>query len=96
MRTYVYRDGRMVDKETGEPMNKDNDWVPATPMVIGDIEPFLSPVTGKYIGGRRSKRDDLKAHGCVDADDVGRSLNGKIKNERFAKKRGLKVSEEFK
>lgn len=94
-RVYVYRDGRMVDKETGEPMNNNKEWVPTVPMVISDIEPYLSPVTGEYVSGRRAKRDDLAKNNCVDTAELGTSLGGKIKNKRFAKKHGLQVSEEY-
>ena len=87
MAVFVYRDGRMVDKVTGEPMVS-GPYQPVTPMTFGDIDPYQSPVTGDYIGGRRSKRADLERHNCVDAAELP-SLGGKLKNKRFAEKRGL-------
>lgn len=87
MTTYVYRDGRMVNKETGEPMVS-GPWKPVTPRVVGDIEPYLSPVTGEYVSGRRAKRDDLAKNNCVDAAELDPGPR-KLKNKRFAKKRGL-------
>lgn len=89
MAVYVYRDGRMVDKATGEPMNSGPLEGPfPCPQVQPDIEPFVSPASGKVVGGRRQKRDDLKATGCIDANDFN-VCGGKMRNERFAKKRGL-------
>jgi hypothetical protein len=90
MPVYVYRDGRMVDKRTGEPMNPgDNGGPPPCPQIISDIEPYQSPVTGEYVGGRRAKRYDLEKNNCVDANELGRSLGGKLRNPRFAKKWGM-------
>jgi hypothetical protein len=55
---------------------------------VKDIEPYVSPATGEYVSGRRAKRDDLAKSGCIDAADLP-GLGGKLKNARFAKKRGL-------
>ena len=93
MAVFVYRNGRMVNKETGEPMVS-GDWRPTVPMIVPDIEPYLSPASGEYVSGRRAKRDDLKKNGCIDAGDLP-TLGGKFKNKRFAAKRGLQVSEEY-
>jgi hypothetical protein len=62
----------------------------AAPMaVIKDIEPYRSPVTGEYVGGKRQKRADLDRHGCVDAAELPRTTDGKFRNRKFAEKRGL-------
>lgn len=96
MPTYVYLDGAMVDKATGQPMVDRSVWTPTVPVIVSDIDPYQSPVTGEYVGGRRSKRYDLESNNCIDADELGPSkVRGKFKNKRFAAKRGLKVSEEF-
>ena len=92
MPTYVYRDGQMVNKATGLP-DPEKPFVPVAPMVIGDIEPYQSPIDGSYVGGRRSKRYDLEKNNCIDAGDMP-SLGGKFRNEKFCAKRGLKVSQE--
>ena len=67
------------------------------PMIIPDIEPYQSPVDGSYVSGRAAKRDDLRKHNCVDANDLPRSKKraplGKFRNERFAKKHGLPLEE---
>ena len=97
MATYIHQDGRMVDKATGELMVDKSKWEPTVPIIVSDIEPYQSPIDGTYVGGRRSKRYDLEKNDCVDADAIGSSgVKGKFKNKRFAKKRGLSVSEEFK
>lgn len=89
MSVYVLRQGRMVDKHTGEPMNSGPHEGPfPCPGVVADIDPYLSPVDGKYVSGKRAKRDDLKRTDCVDAADLP-TLGGKLKNERFAKKHGM-------
>jgi len=96
MAVYVYRGGRMVDKATGEPMVT-GPFRPVTPMHIPDIPAYQSPVTGEYISGRQAKRADLDRHNCVDAAELP-GLGGKLKNKRFAEKRGLQhmLSDEVK
>ena len=92
MATYVYDKDRgiMVDKATREPMvDHSAPFVPATPMVIHDIQPYLSPVTGEYISGKRAKQADLDKHGCVDTNDIRERRKPVFKNKAFAAKRGL-------
>jgi hypothetical protein len=90
MPVYVYRDGRMVDKHTGEPMNPEPLSGPfPAPRVVGDIEPYQSPIDGRYISGRAAKADDLKRHNCVDARELPSPTGGKLRNRKFAEKRGL-------
>lgn len=91
MPVYVFRGGRMVDKATGEPMLPEGprEGPFPCPMTFGDIEPYRSPVDGRYVSGRRAKRDDLKRTGCVDAADLPSPTQGRFRNRRFAEKRGL-------
>jgi hypothetical protein len=90
MATYVYSKelGIMVDKETGLPMlNQFERSKPLqTPMTVPDIEPYLSPVSGEYVSGRRAKADDLKKHNCVDANDLPKKTDGKLRSEKLIKK----------
>jgi hypothetical protein len=37
---------------------------PRAPAVFGDLPGYESPVTGKWIEGRRARREDLKRTGC--------------------------------
>lgn len=91
MARYVYSDGRMVDAETGEPMVS-GPFRPVTPMHIPDIAPYLSPVSGEYVSGRRAKRDDLDRHNCIDAGDMKSPTDGKIKSKRIQRKYNLPAS----
>ena len=92
MATYVFdpERGFMVDKATGEPMNPpDKTWKPAAPRVFGDLQGYESPIDGSWIEGRRARRYDLESNNCIDANDMPSVTGGKLKNKRFAKKRGL-------
>ena len=89
MARYVYSASldAMINADTGERM------VPkgaplATPMVMHDTPAYRSPIDGSLIEGRRARRYDLEKNNCVDANDFS-SGQGKLKNARFAKKRGL-------
>lgn len=88
MAVYVYRDGRMVDKATGEPMVTDP-WRPVAPRVFSDLPGYQSPVGGKWIEGRKARAYDMESNNCVDANDFAPSGGRKLKNKRFAAKRGL-------
>ena len=90
MSVYVYDRDRdiMVDKVTREPMVS-GPYRPVTPMHVPDIQPYLSPVTGAYVSGRRAKADDLARNNCIDANDLPRKTDGKFRNRKFAAKRGL-------
>jgi len=76
----------MVDKATGERM-VDPDAPIATPMTFGDLPGYASPIDGKWIEGRRARQYDLESNNCVDGNFNDKPR--KLKNERFAKKRGL-------
>lgn len=84
---YVYRDGRMVHKETGEPMNRPgSNLPPQAPRVMPDTPGYQSPIDGSWIEGRRARRYDLESNNCVEAGDIPPR---KLKNDRFIKKWGL-------
>lgn len=88
MPTYIYSRelGCMVDKQTGERMNPP-DAPLACPQVVPDISGYQSPIDGRWIEGRRARRYDMESNNCVEGGDLPRL--GKLKNEKFAKKRGL-------
>lgn len=70
------------------------------PMVMRDIEPYRSPVDGKLIGSRSSRREDLKANDCVEWEPSLRHpmhprTPGKYVNPKFAAKRGLPLREDI-
>lgn len=86
---YVYRNGRMVEKDTGLPMLNQEERArpPQLPRVFGDYEGYQSPIDGSWIEGRRARRYDLEKNNCVDANDVVKPR--KLRNKRFIEKRGL-------
>ena len=59
-----------------------------TPMTFGDLPGYASPIDGKWVEGRRARQYDLQSNNCVDANELS-SGPRKLKNKRFAKKRGL-------
>lgn len=87
MPTYIFKDGALIDKSTGEAMALDPNWRPAAPGLIPDMEPFLSPVTGEVVGGRAQRREDMKRHDCVDGRDIPRRQY--VYSEKYAKITGL-------
>ena len=97
MPTYVYRDGVAVDKHTGQPMLSPAEKArrPELPMVMG-FKAYECPITGKEIRTLGQHKANLEKHNCVDANDLPSPTNGEIRNERFAKKHGLQVSERYK
>jgi len=38
----------------------------SAPMLMKDVEPYRSVVTGEVIGGRRQHREHLKQHNCIE------------------------------
>lgn len=95
MAIYVRRNGRFVDKQTGEPMALPEDFVVCAPHVISDIPEYRSPIDGKLITSRSHRREDLKANNCVDARELPSPTGGKFKNKAFARKHGFQVAEEY-
>lgn len=89
MPVYVMRDGVSVDKTTGEPMKLDPDWKPEAPRTWASMPEYQSPVTGERIGDRRQREDDMKRHGCIDANDMRPDDAGKFRNPSFIRKHGL-------
>lgn len=90
MPKYFYRNGQMVDAD-GMPMlnQEERSRPPQLPRVMADLPGYRSPVTGEWIEGKRARRYDLEKHNCIDARDLPSPTNGKLKNRRFAEKRGL-------
>lgn len=81
----------MVDKATGLPMLNQEERARdlQSPMTYGDTPGYRSPIDGSWIEGRRARRYDLEKNNCVDAGDFGPKGGRKLKNKRFAEKRGL-------
>lgn len=63
MTTYVFRNGRLVEKHLAEPLN----YGQSAPYVIGDImEPTRHMADGNYYSSKSKFREVTKAHGCVE------------------------------
>lgn len=60
-RRYVQINGKLYERGQ-EPL-------PDNPMIIGDIEPYRSQVTGEWITSRSQHREHLRLHGCVEVGD---------------------------
>ena len=54
-----------------------------------DFDEYQSPSTGKWIGDRAARREDLKASGCVEFEPTFKGKPKGLINERFVKKHGL-------
>ena len=97
MARYTFKDGDFIDRETGEPMRlPDRDGL-ATPAIVSDIQPYISPAGGEYVSGRAARRDDMRKHNCIDANELDRgdrAKPGEFRNKRFAKKHNLKLAED--
>ena len=95
MARYVWDRSTMkfVDPKTREPMPIKDDNAIVTPQIVSDIEPYRSPVDGAYVGGRASRREDLKKHDCVPYEPTKSKPKG-FSNPKFAKKHGVGLSEE--
>lgn len=94
MTTYVWSGAlrKFVDKKTGELMPIKNDNAICRPMIVSDIEPYQSPINGAYVGGRATRREDLKKNDCVPFEPMTNRPRG-ISNPKIAKKYGLKLDE---
>lgn len=94
MATYIWtRDG--FKNRNGEPMPMPERDGLCAPMIISDMEPITSPIDGKPITSRSALRYELEKHGKRIVEPSESPTKGKIRNEAFAKKRGLTVSEEY-
>lgn len=94
MARYFWNGNNFVDR-AGERMPLPERAGICAPFVVSDIPEYRSPIDGRVIGSRSSRRDDLKRHNCVEYEPSLSPTKGKLKNKRFCEKHGLKVSEEY-
>ena len=87
MPKYRLSEGRLVNVDTGEPLNDNNDYTPSIPSVRSDIAAYRSPINGALIDGKREQREDLKRNDCILSPPPERPRP--FLNERFARKYGL-------
>lgn len=91
---YIWSDKGFVDSD-GERMPIPEREGVCLPYVVSDMEPVTSPIDGKLITSRSQLRYELDKHGKRIQEPSESPTKGKIRNEAFAKKRGLTVSEEY-
>jgi hypothetical protein len=85
MTTYVWRDGRFVDKKTGGPMATQHYGV-AHPYVMSDLPAYVSPLGDGVVEGRAARREHLKRNGCREVDPS--EYKPTYLNREFAAKHG--------
>lgn len=93
--SYVFRDGKLIEKRSGAVLAAPSDAPLACPQIIRDIPDYRSPVDGRVISSRSERREDLKRNNCVDARELPSISTGGFKNKRFAKKYGLELGEAY-
>lgn len=91
---YRWTDKGFVDAEGNRMVVPERDGI-CLPMVASDIKPYACPITGKMITSRSEHRENLAKHGMRVMEPDESPTKGKIRNAAFAKKRGLKVSDEY-
>lgn len=68
-----------------EEYNSPSDYNHKNIMVMGDIEPFISPITKEVISGRRKLRAHMREHGVTNIGDYSTDTLKKNNLERNAK-----------
>lgn len=76
-KTYVLRDGKLVEKHLAAPL-RDID----APLIMPDIDPFKSPITGEVISSRPKLHRHMKEHGVTRAEDYSQAYYDKATAER--------------
>jgi hypothetical protein len=89
MPRYIWTDDGFVERSTGLKMHVRDPNAICTPTVIRDVPEYQSPIDGKLITSRSHQREDLKRNDCVLAEP--KKPRG-YRNERFARKYGLKLN----
>lgn len=67
MTKYVYRNGALVNKDTGEPLAIESKEICA-PYITSDIPAYFSHASGKWVEGRSARREDMKRAGVRELD----------------------------
>lgn len=93
MATYKWTNGNWVDKSTGEPIHLPYEGQVVCPIVQSDIPEYRSPIDGKLISSRSTRREDLKKNGCVEWEPSLSKRSGGLGNAKFAAKHGMPLSE---
>ena len=76
-RTYVFQDGKMIEKHLARPQPG-----PSGLMIIPDIQPFQSPITGEEITSRNKLNAHMKQHEVTRREDYSPQYYEKAAAER--------------
>lgn len=57
------------------------------PMILGDLQPYKSMITGEMINGRRQHREHLRQHGCIEVGNEKIGQRREVSVDRSALKR---------
>jgi hypothetical protein len=68
MSVFVWRDGKLVDRDTAPPLAVGKRSNLAMPYAVGDIKEYISPAGTGPITSRSHRREDLKKSGCREVD----------------------------
>jgi len=69
MTVYVYRDGRLVDRDTASPRHSK----PVRGVISDEMPAMRHPITQKLMDSKSRFRAETRAHGCVEVgNDVQR------------------------
>ena len=78
-KSYIQINGKLIPKEEYHGNNSRGE----LPHVLGDIEPFKSPITGEVIKGRGHLRRHMKEHGVTHSADYSPEYLAKVRNDRI-------------
>lgn len=70
-KTYVMREGKLVEKHLADPVSS------VAPTVMGDIQPYQSMITGEMVTSRSRHRDILRQHNCIEVGNETKYLKAK-------------------
>lgn len=84
---YTLKDGKWVDKKTGEPVDlpsKAETWSHGSSAMIGtDYKGYTCPVTNKWIEGKAAHQENLKRHNCRVLEKGEKEQNAKTREREF-------------
>mgnify|MGYP000199170381 FL=1 len=95
MARYLWNGTAFVDKDGNPAVDPSAPYVPVRPMIMAPMPEYQSPIDGRVISSRMERKDDLERNNCREWDTADSPTGGKFRNERFAKKFGGTVAEEF-
>ena len=71
-KTYVLREGKLVEKHLAIPLHEST-----APMIMGDLRPYQSMVTGEMVESRSRHRQILREHRLVEVGNETSYLKSK-------------------